>query len=331
MNTLKNWLGPGRAWTLIGLLALTGGASLVLQLALPDESWSTSAQTGLVVLFLGAALVLISGVLPQNIRQRVYLTAIPALAALALAVILPGLLLLFLGLAVGWLIGAQFLLRENANDRDYKRAVKAMRKQDYDTAVDYMNALIQREPDAPNHVSFRAQLHRLRGDLRRAQSDYERVMKLMPESAVGPNGLAELHLQRGDLDEARRWAEDAYQKAPEDWIAVYNLGMIEERQGDDEAAIRHLNEALALKMDGGRHRVLAKLWLAKIHHRRGESDQSEALADDLRDEKRGLKEWETILESDEAASLRDTLGDDIRMAQAIAKGESLSDVFDAAR
>ena len=203
-------------------------------------------------------------------------------------------------------------------------------KNDYQTAVDHMNTLIKREPEAPQHYTFRAQLHRLRGDLRRAQTDYERVIKLAPDSASGPNGLAEIYLQKGDLDKARRWAEDAYQKAPEDWVAVVNLGMIAERQRDDDAALRYINEALKLKMDGSRHRLLAKFWLAKIHYRNDNKDQSAKLAAELASEKRGLNEWQTILESEEAASIRNTLQDDIRMAQALVNGDAPEDVFDAA-
>jgi tetratricopeptide (TPR) repeat protein len=192
-----------------------------------------------------------------------------------------------------------------------------------------MTALIKREPDDPQHYTFRATLHRLRDDLRRAQSDYERVMKLSPESPVGPNGLAEIHLQKGQLEEARRWADEAYQKAPDDWIAVYNLGMIAERQQDDEAALRYLNEALNLKMSGSRHRLLAKFWLAKIHYRRSETHESEKAVRELAKEKSGLREWQAIMESPESASIRATMQDDIRMAKALAEGKSLADVFDA--
>jgi tetratricopeptide (TPR) repeat protein len=317
-----------RTRLLLALFGLTGGASLVLRAGFADESWSVSAQTGLVVIFLAAALIVISGVLRRDIRQRVYLALLPVIAALALAVILPDLLLLFLGLSLGWLLGSQMLMREGGPS-DYKRAVKAMRKQDYQKAVEHMNTLIKREPDDPQHYQFRATLHRLRDDLRRAQADYERVINLTPDSPVGPNGLAEVHLQKGNLPEARRWADEAYQKAPDDWIAVYNLGMIAERQQDDEAALRYLNEALNLKMSGSRHRLLAKFWLAKIHYRRGEPDESKKAVRELAKEKSGLREWQAIMESPESASIRHTMQDDIRMAEALANGKSLANVFDA--
>jgi hypothetical protein len=84
-------------------------------------------------------------------------------------------------------------------------------------------------------------------------------------------------------------------------------------------------------MSGSRHRLLAKFWLAKVHFRRGETDESARFAAELAKEKRGLRELQAVLESDQAASIRDTLGDDIRAAQALANGDSLEDVFHAAR
>jgi Flp pilus assembly protein TadD len=181
------------------------------------------------------------------------------------------------------------------------------------------------------HFGFRAQLHRLNGDLKRAEADYRRMMKLEPESSVAPNGLAELYLQKGDFAEARRWGELAYQQAPTEWVAVYNLGMIAERQQDDAAAVKYLTEALALKMPDSRHRLLTYLWLVRIYHRRGQNDLAEKMLEGLRREKKGLHEWETILESQEASSLPGVLQEDVWLAGALMKDKPLTEVFDVAR
>lgn len=330
IRSVRDWLGVGRFRLLVGLLVITGIASLILQAAFPDESWSLGAQTALVLVFLLSAFTIVGGVLAPETRNRLAFIVLPALAAAALGVMLIDWLVLFLGAAVGWLIAAQLLLR-NPEKREYKLAIRALRKSDYPQAIAHMNALIAKEPKVPQHYGFRAQLHRLNDDLRRAARDYEKVIALDPDSSVGANGMAEVCLQKGDLKEARRWGELAYQKAPNEWVAVYNLGMIAERQKDDEAAMEYLHQALALHIPDSRHRLLTYLWLARICQRTGKTDEAEQMVKQLRKEKKGLREWETILESQEAASLRLLLQQDVRSAKSLAEGQPLEEALGAAR
>jgi tetratricopeptide (TPR) repeat protein len=315
---------------LIALLGVTGFMSLILQAFFRDESWSLAGQTLLFLGFVGGTAFIISGVLSPDDRQRLMFTLTPSLGAVVLGLIIPGMLRLFLGIAVGWLFGAQFLLRNRGSQREYKMAIRAMRQGKYDQAIEHITSLIKSEPNTAGHFGFRAQLHRLNGDLKRAESDYRRMMKLEPASGVAPNGLAEIYLQKEDFAEARRWAEVAYEKAPTEWVAMYNLGMIAERQQDDAVAVKYLNEALAVKMPDSRHRLLTYLWLARIYHRQGHQEQAEKMLEGLRREKKGLHEWEIILESQEASSLRGLLQDDVRLAGALMVGKSLAEVFDAA-
>jgi tetratricopeptide (TPR) repeat protein len=329
MGTMLNWLGPQRRTWLVGLLIATGLASLVLQLAFAEETWSQSAQTALVLLFLAGAFWIVSGVLSPFTKRRLAFTVLPALGALALAVLLPDFLFLFLGAALGWLFAAQMLMR-NMDKREYKLAVKALRKGEYQQAIDHINPLIQQEPEVAEHYAFRAQLHRLNDDPKRARQDYEQVLALDPKSSVGANGMSEVSLQNGDLTEARRWAELAYQNAPQDWVAPYNLGMILERAGDDKGAEKALREALALKIPESRHRFLSYFWLSRLLHRQGKPDEAQKMVAELKDEKTGFKEWQTILESKEAATLRTLLQQDVRLAGRLMDGSSLEEVFNAA-
>lgn len=326
MQAVREWLGTTRTTALMALLIVTGIASLILRAAFPDESWSMGVQTAFVLLFLAGASYIVSGVLSPEARQRLYFTVIPSLAAVAIGIVIPGLFRLFLGVGFGWLIAAQFLIR-STEKQDYKQAIRAMRKSDYAKAIEHMNTLIQREPKIPEHYGFRAQLYRLNNDLHRARQDYEKVMKLDPESGLGPNGLAEISLQQNNLTEARKWGEQAYKNAPQDWVAAYNLGMIAERQGDDEVALRILIEAQNLKIPDSRHRLLTNLWLAKIYFRKGEHKMAENIVSQIKKEKQGLKEWQIILESKEAQHLRAMLQADVRMAQTLADGKSLPETF----
>jgi len=326
MNALWGWFAESRWRQLAALLGITGSLSVVLQRQYPDESWSLGAQTALVLLFLAGVFVIFSGVFSPNVRRRLAFALLPALGAVGVGLFIPGLLRLFLGAAVGWVLVSQMLLRDTEK-REYKLAIKAMRKNDYASAIDHMTALIKREAQDPAHYGFRAQLHRLNNDTRRAEADYKKVLELDPDSALGANGLAEISLQQNKLVEARAWAERAYQKAPADWVALYNLGMISERQGDDPAALSALHTALDQKIPESRHRLLTLLWLARIYHRGGDTAQRDEMIEKLRQEKKGVKEWGVILESKEAASLRGMLQEDVRQAQALFAGKTAQDVF----
>ena len=81
-----------------------------------------------------------------------------------------------------------------------------MRRGEYASAINFVTAEIQERPAHPEHYRFRAELHRLAGDLKSARRDYQQMTELDEESAVAFNGLAEVELQAGKLDSARRAA-----------------------------------------------------------------------------------------------------------------------------
>lgn len=328
-RSLRRWLGPARLQYLIGSLILTGIASTVLQVAFAGEDWVISAQTALVIAFLMIAFSLVAGRLSPQMRGRMAFTLLPALGALALGAIIPGLFRLFAGAAVGWLIASQVLLR-NTEKREYKLAVKAMRQRDYDTAIQNMTALIKKEPDVFQHYQFRAQLYRFNNNHRKAQRDYEQIIKLAPDTGIGENGLAELNLRLNNLREARQWSEAAHEKAPDEWVALHNLGLIAERQKDDEAAQNYLQEALDLGLPDVRYRLLTRLILIRSFYRTGNTEQAEALLSELKKDKPGLREWQIMLESEEGSQQLKLLERDIEQAADLLQGESLDDVFAAA-
>jgi len=327
MNYLERWLGTTRYRLFIGLLLATGLTSTVLQLAAGGERWVINVQTGLMGVFIAGTLVIVNARLSSETRRRLAFMFVPIVVAIGLGLLIPDLFRLFLGIAVGWFLASQLLMR-SADNTEYKRAVKALRRKEYQTAIDEMNALIRRDADQAEHYAFRAQLHRLNDDFNRAKYDYETVLKLDPESSVGANGLAEIYLQKGDLEPAREWAEKAFETAPDEWIAAYNLGMIAERQHDNAAAITYLQQAIDLKIPESRHRLLTYLWLARVYYRQDDQKQADHMIDKLLREKRGLNEWKTILESDEAAHLRGVLQLDVRMAKALFERKSMAYAFD---
>jgi len=70
------------------------------------------------------------------------------------------------------------------------------------------------------------------------------------------------------------------------WVAAYNLGLIEDRLGDPEAVIDHLETALASGLSD-RYQLLARLWLARNHHRAGSDDDARKQIALLHQEKKG--------------------------------------------
>ena len=324
LKRLQIFLGPRNFRLLLGLLAVTGLASLALTVVGGDQEWATALQTLLLLVFLFGAAGLILSRLPGEERKRWLGVALPALLAMLIgALVAPQLSGLFVGAGLGWIVAGLFIFRSTGSGH-VKAAVKAMRKRDYASAIAAMDAQIKAEPRDVQHYRFRAELHRLADKLPAARRDYRRMIELEPESAVAHNGLAEVELQAGRYEQAREAAMKAQELAPDEWVAAYNLGMIEDRLQDSHAVIRHIEAALAAKMPDSRHRLLAHLYLWRAHRQLDDVVAAEAALASLQRERAGQEEWQVIMSADEAKALRAVLQDDIEQARQLIAGESLS-------
>lgn len=309
------WLGPTRKRLLIGLLIITGLGSLFSLVLASDESWSEPLQTVFMLAFLGGTGVIVGTKLPRPAQQRLLLTLAPAIGLVALGLVLPeGAFTILLGLAFGWLLAAQMLFRDRVR-MEYRDAIKAMRKQDYNEAITIISDLIKADQKNSEHYRFRAELNRLAGRMGPAIRDYEEVVQLSPESAVGYNGLAEVYLQQGQYEKAKPYGEQAFEREPTYWVAPYNLGMIEDRLGESEKVVEHLNAVLEHGLPDSRHRLLTYVWLARAYHRLGQADKADETLAKVKREGKGLKEWETIFGSEQAGVLRKVLETDVELAK----------------
>lgn len=321
INRLTLFLGPARLRALFFLLAGTGLASLILNVIVDEYDWVRPVQTLLALAFVVGAAIIVLGRLDPEDRGRWLALLLPAVGAIVLGLtVLPQYLLPLTGAALGWIVAGLFLFRTRT-PMEYQKAVKLLRKNDYPEAVKVMDDLIRTEPDESNHYRFRAELLRLWGKLDRARRDYQRMTELDPQSAVAFNGLAEVELQSGHYTQALDAAQTANTLAPGEWVALYNLGMIEDRLGLSGDVIEHLQAALALKVPDARHRLLMHFYLARAHARLGNADGAAGALAALKKERSGLEEWQTILASDQAATLRAVLGADVALAQALVDGE----------
>jgi tetratricopeptide (TPR) repeat protein len=104
-------------------------------------------------------------------------------------------------------------------------------------------------------------------------------------------------------------------------VALYNLGMIEDRLEQSEAVLQHLDQALALRVRDARHRALIHFYRARAYARLGDGARAREALDMLKRHRIGLEEWDRIVSSDQAQTLRAVLGADIARAQEVANGE----------
>ncbi len=319
MKRFTAYFGETRTRALFLLLAGTGLASLILNAV--TASWVSTVQSLLVSAFIVGGTGIVLSAMPRDERQRWLSILAPAYGLVILAVtVLRPYSTLLLGGAVGWMIAASLIFKPRS-PMAYREAVRALRKSDYASAVKIMDDLIKAEPQNPNHYRFRAELLRLWGKLDRARRDYAKMVELDPNSAVAYNGLAEVDLQAGQLSRAREAAFKAYSIAQGEWVAAYNLGMIEDRMGEAESAVKHLNEALVMRVSDMRHRMLIHFYLVRNYARLNEMDAAQRELEMLRKHRKGISDWETILSSEQAETLRAVLGQDIKDAEALMNGE----------
>jgi len=309
------FLGPQRFRAFVALFGITGLLSLILNVIVNQYEWVTTVQTILVLGFLLGAGYLILGRLPVEERKRWLSIILPAVLAVVVGSILfPQVTGLFIGAGLGWIVAGIFIFNSFGAPQEYKTAIKAMRKQDYEKATAAMTRSIQQEPKNLNYYRFRAELFRLWRKLKHARRDYQKMTEIDKTSAIAYNGLAEVELQAGNYQQAIAAAKTAYDLAPDEWVAVYNLGMIEDRLQDSELALEHLHQALQLKIPDSRHRLLVHLYRARAYMRRDEFDAAQAALADMKREKAGLEEWLVIMTADEARALRDVLEGDVKLA-----------------
>lgn len=319
------WLGPRRVRVLVGTLVVTGIASLLLVAFARDKSWSLPAQTLLMLVFLVIATVTVATRMPPQARRRIFFTIVPALGLAGVGVVAPSNLFgIAMGAAFGWLLAAQFFMRDRVR-MEYKAAIRHMRRENYKQAIDLISDLIKKEPKQVDHVLFRARLNQVAGQTAGAIKDYEKVTRLEPELPDGYNGLAEIYLQKGDYTQARQHALEAFQRQPDFWVAPYNLAMIEDRLKQSQAVVDHLGAVLERGLPDSRHRLLSYLWLARAHYRLGNTEAANRALEALKRETRGMKEWQVILKSEQSTSLRHEFERDIQLAAQIIENEAVAE------
>lgn len=320
IQRVQIFLGPTGTRVFIAWFALTGLASLILNSIVDQYDWVRPVQTLISLAFLAGVVLIVIVRLPPYDRGRWVAILAPSLVAFVLAIaVVPTWSAVLVGGGLGWIV-AGVLLGRSRMPIEYRQAIKHLRKNEYDKAAKIMDGVIRAEPENAQHFRFRAEIYRLWGKLKLAIRDYQKMAELDPQSPLPHNGLAEVYLQSRDFDAARAAAECANQLAPHDWVTFYNLGMIEDRMQESEAVVEHLEKALALKVKDSRHRLLIHLYLARAYVRLNRIPLAENHLASMKKLQTGLEEWETILKSDQAETLRDVIGADVEAAGELMSG-----------
>ncbi|MCA9889938.1 MAG: hypothetical protein KC546_16275 [Anaerolineae bacterium] len=326
LNQFRTFLGPNRFNALVLLLVLSGVASLVFTFV-PGEG-ALAAQTVLLLFFIVGAIVIIGSRLDGDQRWRALAIVAPAIGLVVLAIFYEQLRPIFLGGALGWLLVGMLTFGRASAPMHYREAIKAMRKSHYKEAVDAMSELIKIEPDDPNLYRFRANLFTLWGKLDRARRDYQTMLSLANNRdnvlVEAYDGLSGIDLQVGRYDSALEAAQKAYELVPDAWVTAYNLGLIYDRLQQPSDVLRILTVDLLHQVPESRHRLLICLYRLRAYFRNGDSDSAQAELDRLQKETRGLKDWQRIMESDQADMLRANFDEDVQLAAKLMSQNSLA-------
>lgn len=253
---------------------------------------------------------------------RLGVTLGPALALLALATYAPRWAMFFAGGALAWLLATALVWR-GRSQISVRAAVRHLRRNEIAQAIAVMDALVRAEPDQAEHYRFRAELYRLSGHLDNAEGDYQRVVHILPDRVDGYLGLAEVAIQRGEYERALAHARQAAKGAPRDWRVAYTLTLIADRLSDAKAALEYAQAALGAGLNDRRFVLLLHLWRARSYARLGDLAAAQSAIQDLRSQRQGLREWQTVLASPQGACLRAIAGDDVRQAQALIEGKAV--------
>ncbi len=87
--------------------------------------------------------------------------------------------------------------------REYRLAVKAVKKEDYTKAIDLLQTVLDEDPKNANAWNYMGYSLRHIKQYDKALVAYEKALKIKPKHKGALEYLGELYLQIGDLEQAR--------------------------------------------------------------------------------------------------------------------------------
>jgi len=302
---------------IVALLIITGGSSAVGGVLAAGASWLVLFQLGMLFVFVvGVALVL----LPTPGRIRFLAALLPATGLIVIGVtLLPQFVWLLMGAAAGWFIAALVLFRQQASP-EVHRAIRQMRRGNYDEAISEMDTIIKRDRENSDHYRLRAIIFQLDDRLDRALRDYQSAAEYANNDALRAeayNGLAEVNLQREDYPAARKAALQAHELFTDNWVPLYNLGLIHDRLSEPEKTIEYLQQAIDNQIGDERQLLLTYLYMARAYQRMGEQEQARQQVSRLENMWKPLEELEKLIADEASVPLSRVIAADIELARAL--------------
>lgn len=87
--------------------------------------------------------------------------------------------------------------------REYKMAVKAVKKENYTKAIDLLQTVLDEDPENANAWNYMGYSLRHLKQFDNALAAYEKALKIKPKHRGALEYLGELYLQIGNLEQAR--------------------------------------------------------------------------------------------------------------------------------
>lgn len=118
-------------------------------------------------------------------------------------------------------------------------------KNDLQTATQYSEQAVARNPENPDTWFFKADLLRIKGEVDPALAAYDQVLKLKPNSSLAYLNKAFIEIGAGKLDSAKTNIEAARKVAPGNGMILYAQALLDYTQGSYPAALESVQQILS--------------------------------------------------------------------------------------
>lgn len=194
-------------------------------------------------------------------------------------------------------------MAQESYDQVTHRGRKAMRKQDYDDAIDAFRIAVTLEPDNPDAHNSLATACYLSKEFEEATRHFNRVTQLKPRDAKAFVNLGALYNQIEDYRKAGDTLRKAIQRDGKSAEAYYNLGIAQKHLQQNAMAVNAYRECVKLKPEMAEaHLNLANLYVEQKNYKKANEHYEKALEarPGFGSAQRGLKRLKALQEQNKA-------------------------------
>ena len=149
------------------------------------------------------------------------------------------------------------------------KAVVACYENEYEKAIDEINAFLQKDGKNPFAYSLLGNIEVNRKNLEKAVDYFESSLKIEPLSSSYKN-LAYISLIKKDFNQAISFFEKALKIAPQSLEIYWELGIIYNRQGDAQKAIAYFEKIKEIDFQS----PIPYIMLSSLYQRSGDFDKA---------------------------------------------------------